>query len=81
MRVVTTTDRRTVQHSSLTAAQRSQRARLAALSRHAKSDGAAATQAAREAFLARFDGAANPDAALRAHMQRLAFARGRATTR
>lgn len=79
MRVVSDIDRRTAAHSRMTPAQRSARARLAALSRHAKTDGAEATQAAREAFLARFDGERNPDAALRAHMQGLAFRRSRAS--
>lgn len=83
-------DRRTVAHSSLTATQRSQRARIAALSRHSRTDGAEATQAARSAFLERFERQVDPDGALapqerarraeaakRAHFQSMAFARHR----
>jgi hypothetical protein len=86
----TSQDRRTVEHSSLTAAQRSQRARIAALARHSRSDGQAATSAARSAFLARFEREVDPEgrldpaervrraeAAKRAYFQRLAFARSR----
>lgn len=69
-------DRRTVAGSSLTDSQRSQRARLAALSRWGKTeDRAAATAPARDAFLDKFD---NPTA-LRAHMTGLAFKASRAS--
>lgn len=83
-------DRRTAKHSTLTAAQRSQRARVAALARHSRTDGSTATQAAREAFLSRFERQVDPDGVLdpverarradlakRAHFQSMAFARGR----
>ena len=83
-----TTDRRTREHSSLTPTQRSQRARIAALARHSRTDGHAATQPAREAFLARFERQVDPDnrldpaerarraeAAKREHFQRMAYAR------
>lgn len=96
MRVVTTTpttDRRRAEHSTLTPSQRSQRARLAATSRWSKEDGSAGTQAARSAFLDRFEREVDPDgvlppeerarraeAAKRAYFQRLAFARHRTTT-
>lgn len=82
------TDRRTVQHSSLTASERSQRARLAAQSRWAKADRQAGTQAARDAFMARFEDEVDPDRVLsaqergrraesarKAHFQRMAFNR------
>ena len=85
-----TPDRRTVAHSSLTASQRTQRARLAALSRHSRADGVEATQAARTAFLGRFEQQVDPegvlppmerarraDLAKRAHFQAMAFARHR----
>lgn len=85
-----TPDRRTAAHSSLTPAQRSQRARIAALSRHSRTDGTEATSAAREAFLARFERQVDPDGLLdpqerarraelakREHFQRLAFRRHR----
>lgn len=88
VRVVT--DRRTVAHSSLTSSQRTQRARLAALSRWAQQDGSKGTAPAREAFLARFEREVDPEgrlapaertrraeAAKRAHFQRMAFARHR----
>lgn len=81
-------DRRTAEHSQLTPAQRSQRARLAALTRHSRTDGADATAPARAAFLARFEREVDPDGTLppaerarraetakRAHFQRMAFAR------
>lgn len=84
------TDRRTAEQSSLTKAQRSQRARLAANSRWAKGDRAEGTQAARDAFLQRFvtevdpDGVLDPverdrraESARRAYFQRMAFARRR----
>jgi len=84
-------DRRTAAHSSLTPQQRSQRARIAALTRHSRTDGLEATQAARDAFLARFERQVDPgneldpaervrraEAAKRAHFQSMAFARHRA---
>lgn len=84
------TDRRTAEHSSLTATQRSQRARIAAGARWAKADGHAGTQAARDAFMARFEAEVDPhrvlppaertrraDSARRAYFQRMAFNRGR----
>lgn len=83
-----TIDRRTREHSPLTPAQRSQRARIAALARHSRTDGQQATQQAREAFLARFERQVDPDnrldpqerarraeAAKREHFQRMAYAR------
>lgn len=89
----TAPDRRRAEHSSLTPSQRSQRARLAATSRWAGSDGSQGTQAARDAFLSRFDREVDPtgqldprerarraEAAKRAHFQRLAFQRHRART-
>lgn len=84
------TDRRTVEHSSLTKAQRSHRARLAAHSRWAKADRAEGTEAARAAFLARFEREVDPrgvldpverakraESAKRAYFQGLAFSRSR----
>lgn len=69
-------DRRTVAGSSLTPSQRSQRAKLAALTRWGKTeDRAAATEPAREAFLAKFPN----DTAFRAHMTGLAFKASRAS--
>lgn len=86
----TAPDRRTVEHSTLTPGQRSQRARIAALARHSRTDGATATQAARDAFLSRFERQVDPEGRLdpaerarraelakREHFQRLAFARHR----
>lgn len=83
-------DRRRAEHSSLTPAQRSARARIAALSRHSRTDGADATRQAREVFLSRFERQVDPDGALdpverarradlakRAHFQSMAFARHR----
>lgn len=83
-----TPDRRTRAHSSLTPAQRSQRARIAALARHSRTDGRDATQPAREAFMARFERQVDPDNELapaerarraelakREHFQRMAYAR------
>lgn len=83
-----TPDRRTREHSALTPTQRSQRARIAALARHSRTDGRDATQPAREAFLARFERQVDPDgrldpqerarraeAAKREHFQRMAYAR------
>lgn len=84
-------DRRTAAHSDLTPSQRTQRARLAARSRWAKTDGSQGTQAARDAFMARFELEVDPDGVLapderakraesarRAYFQRLAFDRHRA---
>lgn len=84
------TDRRTAEHSSLTDAQRSQRARMAAHARWSKGDRAEGTQAARDAFLARFEQQVDPggvldplerakraESAKRAHFQGMAFARSR----
>lgn len=84
------TDRRTTEHSSLTASQRSQRARIAANARWSRSDGHEGTQPAREAFLARFERQVDPDGLLsvqerarraesakREHFQRMAYARHR----
>lgn len=60
--------------SNLTPEQRRQQARLAALSRWAQTtDRTAATQAARDAFAAKFDDAPNPQAARAAFYARLAF--------
>lgn len=83
-------DRRTVEHSALTASQRSQRAKIAAAARWAKADGHQGTQAARDAFMARFEDEVDPDGVLsaderarraesarRAYFQRMAFARSR----
>ena len=92
VRVMETTaagpDRRTREHSNLTASQRTQRARLAARARWAKDDGSKGTQAARDTFLARFDDEVDPhrelapderakraESARRAYFQRLAFNR------
>lgn len=88
------TDHRTVEHSTLTASQRTQRARIAALARHARTDGSQATQAARDAFLARFEAQVDPEgrldpkerarraeAAKREHFQRLAYLRHRNTNK
>lgn len=94
VRVVSTDipDRRRAEHSTLTASERSQRARLAATSRWSKEDGSQGTQVARTAFLARFEREVDPDgvlpleervrraeAAKRAYFQRLAFNRHRKT--
>ena len=78
----------------LTPAQRSLRSRLAAYSLHAKRDPKETTQAARAAFLTRFEREVDPDgslppaerarraqAALKAHMTRLALASSRARSR
>lgn len=68
-----------LRRSNLTPEQRSTQARLAALSRWANvEDRTAATQAARDGLQAKFDAAPNPDAAMRAHMTRLALASSRA---
>jgi len=85
-----TPDRRTAAHSSLTPTQRSQRARIAALARHSRTDGLTATQAARETFLARFERQVDPEGVLnpaerlrraelakREHFQSMAYARHR----
>jgi hypothetical protein len=82
------TDRRTVEHSALSGAQRSARARLAANSRWAGADRVEGTHAARAAFLARFERQVDPggvldplererraESAKRAYFQRMAFAR------
>lgn len=81
-------DRRTVEHTELSASQRTQRARIAANTRWSQQDGTAGTEAARSAFMARFDREVDPDgrldpaerhrraeAAKRAHFQRMAYAR------
>lgn len=86
-----TIDRRTAAHSSLTPSQRTQRARLAATTKWSQADGTEGTQAARTAFLARFERQVDPEGLLppeerarraelakRAHFQRMAFARHRA---
>jgi hypothetical protein len=83
-------DRRTREHSSLTAAQRSQRARIAVNARWAKADREAGTRPAREGFRQRFAQQVDPngelpenerarrvDAAIRSHMQQLAYRRSR----
>lgn len=83
-------DRRTAEHSSLTSSQRAQRARLAAHARWAKGDRVAGTQAARSAFMARFERQVDPnnelepaerarraESAKRAHFQQMAFNRAR----
>lgn len=87
-----TPDRRRAEHSTLTPGQRTQRARLAATSRWAREDGHRGTQAAREAFLARFERQVDPDgllapderarraeAAKRAHFQQMAWRRHKAS--
>lgn len=84
------TDRRTAEHSGLSESQRSQRARLAANSRWAKADRTEGTEAARAAFMARFEREVDPrgeldpverakraESAKRAYFQGLAFARSR----
>ncbi|SDL15455.1 hypothetical protein SAMN05428985_11088 [Nocardioides sp. YR527] len=69
-------DRRTVEHSDLTAAQRSTRARAAALARWGKTtDRAEQTAAAREAFLGKFPN----ETAMRGHMASLSFKASRAS--
>jgi hypothetical protein len=85
-----TPDRRTTEHTSLTPAQRTARARIAAHSRWAHQDGSDGTARARAAFLARFEREVDPDGVLdpvtrakraeharRAHFQRMAQARHR----
>lgn len=83
-------DRRTAEHSALSASERSTRASLAANARWSKADGTAGTHAARTAFMDRFyrevdpDGVLAPDERERraeraksAHFQRMALARAR----
>lgn len=85
-------DRRTATHSALTASQRSQRARIAAHARWSQQSGHDGTQAAREAFLGRFERQVDPDGVLdpaerlrraesakREHFQRLAYLRHKAS--
>ena len=68
-----------IRRSRLTPEQRSTQARLAALSRWANTeDRTAATQAARDGLAKKWDAAADPEAAKRAHMTRLALASSRA---
>lgn len=86
-------DRRTAEHSSLTPAERTRRAKLAANVRWSRQSGHDGTQAARAAFMARFEREVDPDgrldpvergrraeAAKRAYFQRLALARHKRTT-
>jgi hypothetical protein len=90
METETIPDRRTVEHSTLTSNQRSQRGRIAALARWSQQDGRDGTHAARSAFMARFDRQVDPDnqldpaerarraeAAKREHFSRMAYARHR----
>lgn len=83
-------DRRTRQHSTLTPSQRTQRARIAARARWSQQDGSTGTQAARTAFLDRFERQVDPngeldpaerarraESAKREHFQRLAYRRHR----
>jgi len=83
-------DRRTTEHSDLTPSQRTQRARIAARARWSQQSGHDGTQAARDAFLGRFERQVDPDGVLapaerlrraesakREHFQRLAFKRHR----
>jgi hypothetical protein len=58
---------------SLTPEQRSARARLGAYTRWAYADRQAESTAARDRLLAQFADAPDPEAALRAHMTRLAL--------
>jgi hypothetical protein len=63
----------------LTPEQRSMSARLAALTRWANTtDRTAATQAARDALAAKWAASPDPDAARRAHMERMTFAASKA---
>lgn len=65
-----------VRRSNLTPEQRSTQARLAALSRWARTDDterSRATQAARDGLAAKWAEAPNPEAAKRAHMTRMAL--------
>ena len=79
---------------SLTAAERSVRAKIGAHSLHAKYDGVALTERARATFLAGFEHQVDPDGVLppderqrraqharRAHMAKLSLAASRARTR
>jgi len=88
----TAPDRRTAEHSTLSPSQRTQRARIAAHARWSQQDGASGTQAAREAFLARFERQVDPEGVLppaerlrraesakREHFQRMAYARHKAS--
>lgn len=83
-------DRRTAEHSALSPSQRTQRAKIAARARWSQQDGADGTQAARTAFMARFERQVDPDGVLhpterlrraesakREHFQRMAFNRHR----
>ena len=83
-------DQRTAAHSQLTPSQRTQRARIAARARWSREDGSAGTQAARSAFMDRFERQVDPDGVLdprerarraelakREHFQRLAYLRHR----
>lgn len=92
MSVVDIPDRRTSAHSSLTPSQRSQRARIAARARWSQQSGHDGTQAARDAFLSRFERQVDPDnnlalaerlrraeSAKREHFQRLAYLRHKAS--
>lgn len=64
-----------IRRSNLTPEQRRTQARLAALSRWANTeDRTAATQAARDALAAKWEAAPSPEAAMRAHMTRMALA-------
>lgn len=80
----------TVAQSKLTPAQRSQRARIAALTRWSKEDPTPFAERGQAALRARFEREADPDGTLpaaerqrradtayRAHMQRLAYARSK----
>lgn len=70
-----------VRRQSLTPEQRSTRARQAALTRWSRlteAERQEQTRAARDGLQARFDAAPNPEAAMRAHMTRLALASSRA---
>jgi hypothetical protein len=86
----TTPDRRRASHSTLTPAQRSQRARIAARARWANQSGTDGTAPARAAFLERFERLVDPDGELdprerarraesakREHFQRMAYRRHR----
>lgn len=90
MDTLTAPDRRTREHSQLSPEDRKRRARLAAAARWAKSDRPQGTQAARDAFLARFEAEVDPEGQLdpaeraeraeharRAYFQRMAWDRER----
>lgn len=81
-------DRRRAEHSDMTAAQRSQRARLAALSRWSREDGRPQGEVGQAGLTARFEREVDPEglldpetlakrvnAARRAHFTRLAMKR------